>query len=499
MVESFQFLMGGFGTALQPGNLLYAFVGCTLGTLIGVLPGVGPAAGTAILIPVTMVLDPTGAIIMLAAIYYGAMYGGTITSVLLNVPGEAASVVTCLDGYQMAKQGRAGPALAVAAIGSFIGGTVATMGLVLIALPLTRFALKFGPPEFFALMVVGLSLVTGLAGKSLVRALLSAILGLLIAQIGIDPVMGAPRFTFGRLELLDGFGIVPVVMGMFGIGEIFLNVEMRAGRIIETSMRSLIPTLKDMKDSTWPIIRGTFLGFFLGLIPGVGAIVPTFLSYSIEKRVSKTPERFGKGAIEGVVAPETANNAYGNAALIPLFTLGIPGSPVIAILMGAFMMNGLIPGPSLFKEHGEFVWAVIASLYIGNVMLLILNLPFIPVWVAVLKTPYSILMTLILVFCVLGVYSLSSSVFDIGVMLAFGMVGYAFKKLDIPLAPLVLTLILGPLMERGLRQSLEMSRGDFSIFFTRPLSATLLGIAAIVIITSTLRAFAPVRGADSQV
>jgi putative tricarboxylic transport membrane protein len=499
MVESFQLLLGGFATALQPVNLLFAFIGCVLGTLIGVLPGVGPAAGTAILIPVTVVLDPTGAIIMLAAIYYGAMYGGTITSVLLNVPGEAASVVTCLDGYQMAKQGRAGPALAIAAIGSFIGGTVATMGLVLIALPLTRFALQFGPPEFFALMLVGLSLVTGLAGKSLVRALMSALLGLLIAQIGIDPVMGAPRFTFGRMELLDGFGIVPVVMGMFGIGEIFLNVEMKAVRVFETSMSSLIPTLKDMKDSTWPIIRGTFLGFFLGLIPGVGAVVPTFLAYSIEKKVSKTPERFGKGAIEGVASPETANNSYANAALIPLFTLGIPGSPTTAILMGAFMMNGLIPGPMLFKDHPQFAWAVIASLYLGNVILLILNLPFIPVWVAVLKTPYSILMTLILAFCVVGVYSLSSSVFDIGVMLAFGLVGYAFKKFDIPTAPLVLTMILGPLMERGLRQSLEMSRGDFSILFTRPISATLLAIAALVIVTSTFRALAPVRGADSQI
>jgi putative tricarboxylic transport membrane protein len=499
MFESFQYLMGGFATALQPVNLLFAFIGCVLGTLIGVLPGVGPAAGTAILIPLTVVLDPTGAIIMLAAIYYGAMYGGTITSVLLNVPGEAASVVTCIDGYQMAKQGRAGTALAVAAIGSFIGGTVATMGLVLLALPLTRFALKFGPPEFFALMAVGLSLVTGLAGKSLVRALLSAILGLLIAQIGIDPVMGAPRFTFGRTELLDGFGIVPVVMGLFGIGEILLNVELKAARVFETSMRSLIPTRKDMKDSTGPIARGTFLGFFLGLIPGVGAVVPTFLAYSVEKKLSKTPERFGKGAIEGVAAPETANNAYANAALIPLFTLGIPGSPVTAILMGAFMMNGLIPGPSLFQDHAQFAWAVIASLYIGNVILVILNLPFIPVWVAVLKIPYGILMTLILVFCVIGVYSLSNSVFDIGVMLAFGLVGYAFKKLDIPTAPLVLTLILGPLMERGLRQSLEMSRGSFSILFTRPISATLLAIAAIIIVTSTFRAVAAVRGADSQV
>ena len=499
MAESLHYLIGGFATALQPANLLFALLGCTLGTLIGVLPGVGPAAGTAILIPLTVVLDPTGAIIMLAAIYYGAMYGGTITSVLLNVPGEAASVVTCMDGYQMAKQGRAGPALAIAAIGSFVGGTVATMGLVLLALPLTRFALKFGPPEFFGLMVVGLSLVTGLAGKSLVRALMSAVLGLLIAQIGIDPVMGAPRFSFGRTELLDGFGIVPVVMGLFGIAEIFLNVEMKTMQVFETSMRSLIPTRRDMTDSAWPVARGTFLGFFLGLIPGLGSVVPTFLAYSVEKRLSKTPERFGKGAIEGVAAPETANNSYANAALIPLFTLGIPGSPVTAILMGAFMMNGLIPGPTLFTEHAQFAWAVVASLYIGNLILVILNLPFIPVWVAVLKIPYSILMTLILAFCVVGVYSLSNSVFDIGVMLAFGVVGYTFKKLDIPTAPLVLTLILGPMMERGLRQSLEMSRGRFSILFTRPISATLLGIAALVIVTAAFRAVSAVRGADSQV
>jgi putative tricarboxylic transport membrane protein len=499
MVESFNHLMNGFAVALQPGNLLFAFIGCILGTLIGVLPGVGPAAGTAILIPVTVVLDPTGAIIMLAAIYYGAMYGGTITSVLLNVPGEAASVVTCIDGYQMAKQGRGGPALAVAAVGSFIGGTIATLALVVLALPLTRFALKFGPPEFFGLMLVGLSLVTGLAGKSLVRALMSAILGLLFAQIGIDPVMGAPRFTFGRTELLDGFGIVPVVMGMFGVGEIFLNVERKTVKVFETSMRSLVPTRKDMKDSAWPIVRGTFIGLFLGLIPGVGAVVPTFLSYSVEKKVSKTPERFGAGAIEGVASPETANNSYANAALIPLFTLGIPGSPVTAILMGAFMMNGLIPGPSLFTEHAQFVWAVIASLYIGNVILIILNLPFIPMWVAVLKIPYSILMTLILAFCIVGVYSLSSSVFDIGMMLAFGLVGYALKKLDIPAAPLVLTMILGPLMERGLRQSLEMSGGDFSILFTRPISCTLLVISAIVIAVSTFNAVSAVRGQDSQV
>jgi len=498
-LDTFQLLMGGFVTVLQPTNLLFAVIGCVLGTLIGVLPGVGPAAGTAILIPVTVALDPTAAIIMLAAIYYGAMYGGTITSVLINVPGEAASAVTCLDGYEMAKRGRAGPALAIAAIGSFIGGTVATMGLVLLALPLTRLALRFGPPEFFALMVVGLSLVTGLASRSLLRAVISAVLGLLIALVGIDPVVGAPRFTFGRMELLDGFGIVPVVMGLFGIGEILLNAEAQAQQVFDTKVSSLVLARKDIKDSAWPIARGTGIGFFLGLIPGVGAIVPTFLSYAVEKRMSKTPERFGTGMIEGVAGPETANNAYANAALIPLFTLGIPGSPTTAILMGALMLNGLVPGPMLFKEHPQFVWAVIASLYLGNVILLILNLPFIPLWVAVLKIPYSILLALVLGFCVVGAYSLSNSVFDIGAMLAFGIVGYLFKKLDIPTAPLVLTLVLGPLMERGLRQSLEMSRGDFSIFFLRPLSATLLAIAVLVIVTSTFRALAPVRGADSQI
>ena len=498
-MDTFQLLMGGFTTVLQPTNILFAVVGCVLGTLIGVLPGVGPAAGTAILIPITVALDPTGAIIMLAAIYYGAMYGGTITSVLINTPGEAASAITCLDGYEMAKRGRAGPALAVAAIGSFVGGTVATMGLVVLALPLTRLALSFGPPEFFSLMVVGLSLVTGLASRSLLRAIVAAILGLLLTQIGIDPVMGAPRFAFGRTELLDGFGIVPVVMGLFGIGEILLNAEARAMQVFETKVSSLVLSRKDIKASAWPIARGTGIGFFLGLIPGIGSMIPTFLSYAVEKRLSKTPERFGTGMIEGVAGPETANNAYANAALIPLFTLGIPGSPTIAVLMGAFMMNGLIPGPMLFNEHPQFVWAVIASLYVGNVILLILNLPFIPLWVAVLKIPYSILLTLVLGFCVVGAYSLNNSVFDIGAMLAFGILGYLFKKLDIPTAPLVLTLVLGSLMERGLRQSLEMSRGDFSIFFSRPISATLLAIAALVIVTSTFRALAAVRGADSQI
>jgi putative tricarboxylic transport membrane protein len=478
--------------------LIFAVIGCLLGTLVGILPGVGPAAGTAILIPITFVLDPTPAIIMLAGIYYGSMYGGTITSVLVNVPGEAASAITCLDGYEMAKQGRAGPALAVAAIGSFVGGNVATIGLVILALPLTALALKFGPPEFFALMFVGLSLVTGLAGKSLVRALMSAIFGLMVAMVGIDPVMGAPRFNFGITELLDGFGIVPVAMGVFGLGEILLNAEGEVKSVFKTSFKDLWLTGADAKKSVMPIVRGTFLGFFLGLIPGVGAIVPTFMAYVAEKKFSKTPEKFGTGMIEGVAAPETANNAYANAAMIPLFTLGIPGSPTIAILMGAFMMNGLIPGPFLFKEHAEFVWAVIASLYIGNAILVIMNLPLIPLWVAILKIPYSVLYALILAFMVIGAYSLDNSVFDVGAMLMWGFVGYAFKKLDIPLAPLVLTLILGPLMERGLRQSLEISRGDFTVFFTRPISATLLAIGVIFIITATMRVAGAVRGGDTQ-
>jgi putative tricarboxylic transport membrane protein len=497
-VDTFHLLMGGFVTVLQPANLAFAFVGCVLGTAIGVLPGIGPAAGTAILIPVTASLDPTGSIIMLSAIYYGAMYGGTITSVLINTPGEAASAVTCLDGYQMAKLGRAGPALAVAAIGSFIGGVMATLGLVVLALPLTSLALTFGPPEIFALLAVGLTLVTALASQSVMRALIAAVIGLLLAQVGIDPVMGVARFSFGRVELLDGFNIVPVVMGLFGITEILLNVERPVQTMFAATIGSLFMSRQDVRDSIGPIARGTVIGFFLGLIPGLGSMIPTFVSYIIEKRISKTPEKFGTGMIEGVAGPETANNAYSNAALIPLFTLGIPSSPTTAVLMGAFMINGLIPGPTLFVEHSAFVWAVIASLVVGNAILLVLNLPLIPLWVKLLRIPYEILVVIIFGFCVIGVFSLNNSVFDIWVMLGFGVVGYVFKKLDVPAAPMVLTFILGPLMERGLRQSLEMSDGSFLIFFERPISATLLALAAVVLLTSSLSMFRQVK-ADSEI
>ena len=497
-MDTLQFFMGGFATVLQPSNLAFAFIGCVLGTMIGVMPGIGPAAGTAILIPVTASLDPTGSIIMLSAIYYGAMYGGTITSVLINTPGEAASAVTCLDGYQMAKAGRAGPALAVAAIGSFVGGLVATFGLVVLALPLTRLALTFGPPEIFSLLVIGLALVTALASQSVMRALIAAVIGLLLAQVGVDPVMGIARFTFGRIDLMDGFNIVPVVMGLFGIAEIMLNVERRAQAPFASNLGSLFLSRQDVRASVGPIARGTVIGFFLGLVPGLGSMIPTFISYIVEKRLSKTPEKFGTGMIEGVAGPETANNAYSNAALIPLFTLGIPSSPTTAVLMGAFMINGLIPGPSLFVEHSEFVWAVIASLVVGNAVLLVLNLPLIPLWVRMLRIPYEVLVAIILGFCVIGVFSLNNSVFDIWVMLGFGVVGYVFKKLDIPSAPMVLTFILGPLMERGLRQSLEMSEGDFLIFFERPISLTLLVLAAIVLLSSSLRLFRHVKS-DSEI
>jgi len=492
-MDAFQFLMNGFIICFQPLNLLFAILGCLLGTIIGVLPGVGPAAGTAMLLPMTFGMPATSSIIMLSAIYYGAMYGGTITSVLVNVPGEAASAITCLDGYQMAKKGRGGAALAVAAIGSFIGGTVATMGLVLLALPLTAMALKFGPPEFFSLMFVGLSLATSLASKSMIRGLISTVLGLLFAMVGIDPVMGNPRFVFGQTDLLDGFGIIPIAMGMFGIGELLLIAEGSKTTVINTKLREMWLTWREFKASVFPIIRGTLIGFFMGLIPGVGVLVPTFLSYGVEKRLSKHPEKFGTGMIEGVAAPETANNAYCNAAMIPLFTLGIPGSAVIAIIMGAFMMHGLIPGPFLFKEHPEIVWAVIASFYIGNAVLLIMNLPMIPMWVSMLRIPTPLLYTVILGFCVIGAYSVHESVFDVGLTLGFGILGYLYKKLDYPIAPTILTIILGPMMERAMRSSLDMSRGDFTIFFTRPISVGLLVLAAIFVVSSFFRASAVIK------
>ncbi|MGE5252721.1 MAG: tripartite tricarboxylate transporter permease [Planctomycetaceae bacterium] len=495
-METLQYWIHGFTVATHPMNLLYAFIGCVLGTLIGVLPGLGPAAGTAILIPITFNLDPVGAIIMLAAIYYGAMYGGTITSVLVNVPGEAASVITCLDGYQMAKQGRAGPALGIAAIGSFIGGTFATFALMVVSLPLASFALRFGPPEVFALLVVGLSLVTGLSGRSILAALIMTMFGLLLAMIGMDPVRGAPRFTLGIPPLYDGVGFIPVVMGLFGVGEILLSMERPVLEIIKTKLTDLLPKKEEWKVSAGAIGRGTVIGFFLGLIPGIGSIIPTFLAYVVEKKVSKHPEKFGTGVIEGVASPETANNSYANGAMVPLLTLGIPGSPTLAVMMGAFIIHGLTPGPFLFKERPDVVWGLIASLYLGNAILLVLNLPLVGFWAKILEIRYQYLYPGILLFCILGAYTLNESIFDVGVMAVFGVLGYIFRKLDWPLAPTVLALILGPMMERNLRTALEMSGGDLSILVTRPISAVLLIIAVIVLASPAIRLLGKRAGKD---
>lgn len=481
MFDSLGLLGDGLAMALQWENLLFALIGCLLGTLVGVLPGIGPTATTAMLIPIAAGFNPVAAIIMLCAIYYGAQYGGTITSVLLNTPGEVASAVTCLDGHQMAKKGKAATALASAAVGSFIGGTIATLGLVFLAIPLSSVALRFGPAEFFALLLFGLTLVVGLAGKSLKLAFVSAILGALIAAVGIDPVVGEPRFTFGSTQLLSGIEFIPVLMGLFGISEILLNVR-EPERMMQKPGKTGRPDWRAISRTGPSVARGTGVGFLLGLVPGVGAAVPTFMSYGLEKRVSKKPWLFGKGAIEGVVGPETANNAYANSSIIPLFTLGIPASATLAVLMGAFLQNGLTPGPLLFVEHGDLAWAVIASFFIGNVILLVLNLPLIPAWVAILKVPYSALYGLILVFALVGAFALRSNIFDVIVMIVFGFVGYWFKRLDVPLAPLCLTLILAPMVEKALRQSLSVSQGDLSVLVSSPISIVLLSMSAIAIV-----------------
>lgn len=486
-MNAFSNLMMGFSVALAPANLLLAFLGSAIGTLIGVLPGIGPSAGAALLIPLTFNMEPTGAIIMLTALFYGTQYGGTITSVLLNVPGEAASAITCLDGHAMAKQGRAGTALSLAAIGSFIGGLFATLCLVVAAIPLTKMALQFGPVESFALLTVGLSLMMGLAGKSIIKALMMGVLGLLLAMVGLDPVRGMPRFTFGRLELMDGIGFIPIIMGIFGLAEVLSNAEDGFGTMKLAKMSSLFPTRQDLKDSVGPIARGSLIGTGLGLIPGMTGSAASFLSYIAERKASKTPDKFGAGMVQGVVGPETANNAHANGALIPLFTLGIPSSPTVAVIMGAFMMHGLIPGPFLFQEHPDIAWGVIASFVIGNLMLLILNLPLIGIWVKILKIPYGLLFAIILAFMIIGSYSVNNSVFEIGIMVVFGILAYFLRKMDFPMAPLVLTLILGPQMERALRQSLEISQGSFAIFIETPLSAVLFAIAAFILIAPAFK------------
>ncbi|MFZ4438461.1 MAG: tripartite tricarboxylate transporter permease [Syntrophales bacterium] len=477
-----QEILNGFAVALTASNLFYCFLGCLWGTMVGILPGIGPLAGTAILIPLTFKLDPTGAIIMLAAIYYGSQYGGTITTILMGVPGEASSAITMIDGYQMAKEGRGGVALTGAAVGSFIGGTFATICLMILAKPLVRLALKLGPPEYFALMIVGLAMATGLAGKSMVKALIMTVFGALLALVGMDPMLGTPRLTFGSVHLLEGMELLSVVMGLFGISEMLLSLEEKARPMIKTKLRELIPTRQDVRDSVKPIVRGTLIGTVLGIIPGLIPPVSSFLSYAIERRSSKHPEKFGHGALEGVVGPETANNGHASAAMIPLLTLGIPTNPVMAVILGAFIINGLAPGPLLFEQNPAMVWGIIASCYIGNIMLVILNLPLIPVWVQILRIPHAYLMTLIMAFMMVGSYSANNSIFDVGLTIFFGFLGYIFKKMDFPLAPVALTFILAPMIEKSLYRSLVMSQGDISILYTRPISGSLLALALITLI-----------------
>ena len=482
-MDVIQNVIYGFGICLQPINLAYCFFGTLIGTLVGVLPGLGPAAAIALLLPSTFHATPVSATIMLAGIYYGAMYGGSTTSILVNIPGEAASVVTCMDGYQMALRGRAGPALGIAACGSFIAGTFGVIALTLIGPFLTGIAIKFGPPEYFSLMIVGIVMLTFLGSGSMVRSLMMAAVGLFLSGIGMDTMGGKYRFTHDIQILLDGVGLVPMTMGLFGISEVLLNLEAKINRdIFATRIRNLLPTLKDWADSIKPIVRGTVLGFFLGILPGGGAVLASFSSYAIEKKLAKRPEEFGKGAIQGVAGPESANNAGAVGAFIPLLTLGIPANPVMAILLGALVMHGLQPGPLLIHKAPDLFWGTIVSMYIGNVMLLILNLPLIGVWVRVLKIPYYFLYPLILLFCLIGSYSIGNSVGDMVVMLIFGILGYLMKKFNYSAAPMVLALVLGNEIEAALRQSLMLSKGDFSIFVARPISLGFLLVAAILVI-----------------
>lgn len=483
-MEAFQALIAGFGVALSPWNLLWGFIGVTVGTLVGVLPGVGPALTVAMLLPLTVKLDPTGALIMFAGIYYGAMFGGSTTTILLNTPGESASIATALEGNRMAKAGRAGPALGTAAIGSFVAGTIATLLLTLLAPLVVDLALKFGPAEYFSLMVFAFITVSAVLGSSTVRGLASLFLGLFLGLIGIDGQTGQPRFAFGVGELLDGVDVVVLAVGLFAVGEA-LYVAAYQSRLTETleKLKGSVWMSKEDWKRSWPAwLRATGIGFPFGTIPAGGAEIPTFLSYTVEKKLSKHPEEFGHGAIEGVAGPEAANNASATGVLEPLLTLGIPTSATAAILLGAFQNYGIQPGPLLFQSQANLVWGLIASLYVGNVMLLILNLPLIGIWVKVLQIPKDILYAAILVFATLGAYSLHQSWVDLLMLYVFGLLGFAMRRWDIPVGPAVIGLILGPLAETQFRRALSISQGDATVFFTQPISATFLAITAALVV-----------------
>ena len=477
----------GFQIALSPVNLLWCFIGSVLGTAVGVLPGLGPAATIALLLPISMKMgSPITAIILMSGIFYGAMYGGSTTSILLNIPGEAASVVTCIDGYQMARKGRAGAALGVAAIGSFIAGTFGVVGMTVMAPPLAEAALKFGPPEYFSLTILGLLMATYLTGESPIKGLTMAIMGLILGSVGLDPLSGAVRFDFGIPDLQSNIDFVTIAMGLFGVGEILISLESsEAASILTTKIKNVFPTIADLARSGWAMVRGSLIGFAVGILPGGGAVLSSLISYAVEKKCSKHPEEFGHGAIEGVAGPEAANNAAASSSFIPLLTLGIPGNASTAMIFAALLIHGITPGPFLLKEHADVFWGVVASMYLGNVMLLILNLPLVGIWVQLLRVPYAFMAPMIMVLTLVGVYSVNNSVFDIWVMLVMGVFGYLARKLKFDLGPLLLAFVLGPIMERSLRQALLMSHGSFAIFFTRSISAVLM-VAAVLFVLGNL-------------
>jgi putative tricarboxylic transport membrane protein len=485
MAETLNNLLLGFSIALQPEILVYAFVGCVIGTLVGMMPGLGPLAGISLLLPATFGLNPIIAIVLLAGVYYGAMYGGSTTSILMRIPGEAASVMTCIDGYAMTQNGRAGPALAIAAIGSFFAGTLGVVGLMLLAPTLAEFALRFGPPEYTALLLIGLLILAYMSGGSMLKTLAMAAFGLLLGMIGIDIMSGYTRFSFGIVELGDGVGIVPVAVGLFGISEILLAAGSAAPpKIQRPKLRDLIPSREEFRLSAGPIARGSLLGFLIGIIPGSAHIISSFVSYGMERRLSKHPERFGSGAIEGVAGPESANNSAASGAFVPMMALGIPTSPITAVMIAAIMIHGILPGPMLIQQQPELFWGFVASMYVGNVVLLILNLPLIGVFVNLLRIPYAYLYPGILCFCILGTYAVANSLVDVWILLAMGAIGYVLRKFGYDLAPVALGLVLAPMIELSLRQSLAMSAGDYGIFLERPIAVTMLVFGAVLVLLS---------------
>jgi putative tricarboxylic transport membrane protein len=485
MAETLQNLLLGFQVALDLKILGYAFAGCIIGTLVGMMPGLGPLAGISLLLPATFGLNPIIAMVLLGGVYYGAMYGGSTTSILMRIPGEAASVMTCVDGYAMTQNGRAGAALAISAIGSFVAGTLGVVGLMLLAPTLAAFALRFGPPEYTALLLMGFFILAYMSGGSMIKTLAMAGFGLLLGMIGIDAMSGYTRFSFGIVELGDGVGIVPVAVGLFGISEILLSAGEPGGPPVKRpKFRELMPSRTELRNSVGPIARGSLLGFLIGIIPGSAHVISSFVSYGLERRLSKHPERFGNGAIEGVAGPESANNSAATGAFVPMMALGIPTGPVTAVMIAAVMVHGIAPGPTLIQQQPELFWGFVASMYVGNTVLLILNLPLVGLFVNLLRIPYSYLYPGILCFCILGCYSVANSVVDVWIMLIMGGIGYLLRKFGYDLAPVALGLVLAPMLELSLRQSLAMSAGDYSIFIQRPIALTMLALGAILLALS---------------